>query len=358
MYRYNRKAVVNFKSERLFRKMKNIRIAFTKPYEVELIETEVNENIGDNEVLIKIGVSTISSGTERANLVGDPYVSIDTNAAVPFPRYCGYSLAGTVEKVGKAVTSVKVGDRVAVSSGTHNRYLVMDEYHVHKIEFDDISLNEAAMVYIATFPMLALRKCQLEIGESAIVMGYGILGMIAAKLLKAAGAYPIIVADLQEEKRKKALELGADYAFDSSSPDFAEQVKAVTNGGVRVAIEVTGNGKALDSVLDCCARGARVALLGCTRSSDFTIDYYHKVHGPGIELYGAHTSARPLTESRKGGWSNHDDMMAIMRLIHGKRIDFKLMIEEIHSPKEAKEIYKRLVNDKSFPIVQFDWEEM
>lgn len=338
--------------------MENTRIVFTKPYEVELVKSEINENIGDNEVLVKIEVSTISSGTERANLVGDKNVSISTTAEVPFPRYCGYSLAGVVQKTGKSVTSVKVGDRVAVSCGTHNKYIVTNEYYVHKIEFDDVSYNEAAMAYIATFPMLALRKCELEIGEPAIVMGYGILGMIAAKLLKAAGAYPVIVADLQEEKRKKAIEMGADYAFDSSKEDFAEKVKAVTNGGVKVAIEVTGFGKALDSVLDCCARGARVALLGCTRSSDFTIDYYHKVHGPGIKLFGAHTSARPLNDSHKGEWSTNDDMMAIMRLIHGKRLDFKSMIEEVHSPREAKEVYNRLVNDKSFPIVQFCWEDI
>lgn len=338
--------------------MKNTRIVFTKPYEVELLESELNENIGKDEVLVKIAVSTISSGTERANLTGDKNVSINTTAEIPFPRYCGYSLAGVVEKVGENVKSVAVGDRVAVSCGTHNKYIVTSEYNVHKIEFDDVSFNEAAMTYISTFPMLALRKCELEIGEPAIVMGYGILGMIAVKLLKAAGAYPVIVADLQEEKRNAALEMGADYAFDSSKADFAEKVKSVTNGGVKVAIEVTGFGKALDSVLDCCARGARVALLGCTRSSDFTIDYYHKVHGPGIKLFGAHTSARPYNESHKGEWSTHDDMMAVMRLIHGGRIDFKSMIAEVHSPKEAKAVYERLVNDKSFPIVQFDWEEI
>lgn len=338
--------------------MKNTRIVFTKPYEVELVEMEISDDIGANEVLVEIGVSTISSGTERANLIGDKNVSINTTAEVPFPRYCGYSLAGIVKKVGEAVSSVKQGDRVAVSCGTHNKYIVTSEYNVHKIEFDDVSLNEAAMAYIATFPMLAVRKCELEIGESAIVMGYGILGMIAVKLLRAAGVYPVIVADLQEEKRNLALQMGADFAFDSSKADFAENVKSVTNGGVKVAIEVTGFGKALDSVLDCCARGARVALLGCTRNSDFTIDYYHKVHGPGIKLFGAHTSARPFEESHKGEWSTHDDMMAVMRLIHGKRLDFKAMIAEIHSPKAAKMVYQRLITDKSFPIIQFDWEEI
>jgi hypothetical protein len=78
-----------------------------------------------------------------------------------------------------------------------------------------------------------------------------------------------------------------------------------------VAIEVTGNGGALDGVLDCMARFGRVALLGCTRSSDFTIDYYRKVHGPGITLIGAHTNARPQYESHHGWWTTADDIRAV-----------------------------------------------
>ena len=69
--------------------------------------------------------------------------------------------------------------------------------------------------------------------------------------------------------------------------------KEISNGGVKVGIEVTGVGAALDGILDCMARFGRVALLECTRSSDFTIDYYRKVHGLGITLVGAHTNARP-----------------------------------------------------------------
>ena len=127
------------------------------------------------------------------------------------------------------------------------------------------------MSFISTFPMAAIRKTRLEMGESAIVMGLGILGMIGVKLLRAAGAVPIIAADPNPKRREIALKNGADFAFDPLCEDFADKVKSVTGGGVNVAIEVTGVGAGFNEALDCMAKFGRVALLGCTRSSDFTV---------------------------------------------------------------------------------------
>jgi len=175
------------------------------------------------------------------------------------------------------------------------------------------------------------------------------------RLLRAAGAAPVIAADPVPEKRKRALEVGADYALDPFAPDFAETVKRLTGGGANVGVEVTGNGGALDGILDCMARFGRVALLGCTRQSDFTIDYYRKVHGPGITLVGAHTNARPQTESYPGYWTTLDDIGAVRKLYSVGRIGFSDMVEEYHSPEEAPGVYARLASEKSFPLVQFDW---
>ncbi len=335
--------------------MKNKQIVFTMPYKAELLDVET-ENIGADEVLVRTVRSTVSAGTERANLVGDKNVSI-SESDVPFPRTSGYSSSGIVEAVGESVRGIRVGDRVALSWSKHKKYNVIKEEFVHKIQFDDVDFDEAALAHIATFPMAAIRKCRLEMGESAMVVGLGVLGLIAVKLLKSAGAYPIIAVDIQDEKLTQALGYGADYAFNSKDADFAEKVKSVS-GGVNVAIEVTGSGKALDQTLDCMAKFGRVALLGCTRSSDFTIDYYKKVHGPGVSLIGAHTAARPSTESSSGLWTTHDDAMAVLKLIHGKRLDFKALIEAVYSPNEAETVYDRLGREKSFPVVQFDWDKI
>jgi threonine dehydrogenase-like Zn-dependent dehydrogenase len=214
------------------------------------------------------------------------------------------------------------------------------------------------MALISTFPLAAIRKTKLEIGESALVMGLGILGIFAVQELKAAGAYPIIAADPVKERREFALNMGADFAFDPTDEAFTKTVKRIS-GGVNVCIEVTGLGIGLVQALDCMKRMGRVALLGCTRDSNFEIDYYGKVHGPGISLIGAHTMARPKKDSAPGLWTDEDDLRTILNLIKGKRLNFKDMICEIHSPAEAPTVFNRLSTEKNFPIgVLFDWKRI
>ena len=215
------------------------------------------------------------------------------------------------------------------------------------------------MALISTFPLAAIRKTRLEIGESALVMGLGILGIFAVQELKAAGAYPIIAADPVKERREFAVGLGADFALDPLAPDFADEVKKLSSGGVNVCIEVTGLGAGLIGALECVKQMGRVALLGCTRSSKFEIDYYGKVHGRGISLIGAHTKARPKLESSAGLWTDEDDLKTVLNLIKSGRLNFKDMILEVCSPNDATEVYTRLANDKSFPIgVLFDWRNI
>lgn len=336
--------------------MKNQQIVFTAPGKAELLDRPIPE-VAPGKVLVRLSRSTISSGTERANIAGEPNVSREiTDGKAHFPRYTGYSSAGVVVAVGEGVTVAKPGDRVALSWSVHSHYTCVTEENVHPMP-EGVSFADAALVHIGVFPMAAIRKCALEVGESAIVMGVGVLGMIAIKLLRLAGAVPLIAADPDEKKRALALSLGADYALDPTAPGFAEEVKRLSHGGIRVAIEVTGVGAALNQVLDCMQPFGRVALLGCTRHSNFEVDYYHKVHGPGISLIGAHTLARPTKESSHGLWTTHDDCMALLRLIKGGRLSLADMVSETHKPEEAPGIYTRLLTEKTFPVVQFDWSD-
>ena len=102
------------------------------------------------------------------------------------------------------MTSLKPGDRVALSWSLHARHVVVPAANAYHIP-DGMSFEHAALAHIATFPMAAIRKCRLELGEGAIVMGQGILGQMAVLLLKAAGAAPVIAADPMAEKRERAL---------------------------------------------------------------------------------------------------------------------------------------------------------
>lgn len=338
--------------------MKTKQIVFTNPGIAELIDVEYHSP-KENEVCVSLEYSAISSGTEKANLIGlRNGTNISENQKADFPRTVGYSAAGIVTEIGEYVKDVKVGDRVIVFWGKHKKNITIDEKNVIKIP-DNVSSAEASMALIATFPLAAIRKAKLEIGESAMVMGLGLLGIFAVQELKASGAYPIIAVDPIEERRDFALKMGADFVLDPTDENFAKKVHTLSNGGVNVCIEVTGLGIGLIQALDCMKRFGRVALLGCTRSSKFEIDYYGKVHGPGISLIGAHTMARPKAESSAGLWTDKDDLQTILNLIQGKRLNFKNMICEIHSPTKAQQIYNRLINEKNFPIgVLFDWRNV
>lgn len=337
--------------------MKVKQIVFTAVNQAELLDAECREP-DPHEVLVKMAFTTISQGTERANITGD----LDVHAFMPrpsgtpiFPRYGGYSNAGTVYAVGSEVTSFQVGDRVAGWWGSHKSICEFPDTNLIKLD-DAIALNAASVAHIACFPMGAIRKTRFEVGESAIVMGQGILGLLAIKELRAAGAMPIIAVAPVQTRREFALKHGADYALDCNDPDFTKKAKSLTGEGVKVAIEVTGFGRALDQVLDVVAPKGCVALLGCTRDKNFTIDYYRKIHAPGITLVGAHTAARPACDSYAGWWTDADEMAGILNLQKGGRLDLQSIITEVHAPQEAPEVYRRMLQEKEFPIgVQFDW---
>ena len=331
-------------------------IIFSSVNTTELVDVPVQEP-KDNEVLVKTAFSTISCGTERANLTGS--TNTGPGGGAPwYPVKLGYSTSGIVQKVGKSVASVAPGDRVAMFWTFHAEYNTPIEDRVVKITDERVSLRSAALMHIAAFPLAALRKTRLEIGESMLVMGLGILGQLAVTLAHAAGAAPVIAADPNPTRRAEALAGGADYAFDPTEPGFAEKVKELT-GGINAAIEVTGVGAGLNETLDCMAPFGRVALLGCTRDPNFTVDYYQKVHKPGITLIGAHTMARPEHDSHPGYFTVRDDIKALMKLVGEGRIDLEGKIHETHSPLEAVAVYDRLIHDKNFPtVVQFDWSQM
>ena len=242
--------------------------------------------------------------------------------------------------------------------GQHQEYNVYPRENVIPILYDDIDLKDAAFAFISAFSLAAIRKTGLEIGESCLVVGLGLLGQLAVQYARIGGAQPVIAVDFSEQRRNLALTLGADFAFDPADPALAEKVKAVTEGrGANCVSEVTGNPDALNTALLCTARFGRVALLGCTRVPT-TVNFYNDVHWPGITLIGAHTRARPEHESSHGWWTTQDDCLAALRLLHAGKLNLAGVIHEVHPPEDCAQVYARLSAGKDFPIgVVWDWTE-
>lgn len=334
--------------------MKTKQIVFTEVHKAELLYADLRD-LNENEVLIEMEYTVLSGGTERANIMG-----MANAGGNNFPKYLGYCGIGHVIKIGSEVKSVHVGERVLVYHGIHSKYNIRPENDVTSVENEDVSSLDAAFVIIASMGLGGVRKLEIELGESAMVMGLGLLGIFAVQFCALSGAYPVIAADLNPARRELALKLGADYAFDPSSPDFVEQVKRVTGGkGVRATVEVTGVSAAMHQALECASYMGRISLLGCTRVSDCGVDYYQQVHRPGVKLIGAHNFIRPKVESYPHHWTHHDDCRAILDLIAAGRVKVAPIVSRVVSPENAPEIYDQLCDDPNFPMgTVFDWRNV
>ena len=333
--------------------MTSKKISFTAIHKAELVEAELRE-LKENEVLTKMEYTVVSGGTERACIMGM------NNTSQKFPMSLGYCGVGHVTQVGSGVTSVAVGDRVLVYHGIHAKYNIRPEADITKVTNENISSLDAAFVIIASMGLGGVRKLEIELGESAMVMGLGLLGIFAVQFCRLSGAYPVIAADLNPARRELALRLGADYAFDPSEPDFVEQVKATAKGkGVRATVEVTGVSAAMKQALECASWMGRISLLGCTRVSDCSVDYYQQVHRPGVKLIGAHNFVRPKVESYPHHWTHHDDCKAILDMIAAGRVQVAPIVSRVVSPEDCTEIYNQLCDDPAFPMgTVFDWREI
>ncbi len=333
--------------------MKRRAIVFTAPRTAERITEEIPSSVSGTQVLVRTEYTVVSGGTERAVLMQMP------NAPSGFPCRLGYCGIGRVLAVGESVTGFSVGDRVLVYHGTHADHNIVDASQLTLVEDESIDSLEAAFTVIGTMGLGGVRKLEIELGESAMVMGLGLLGMFAVQFLARSGANPVIAADPNPERRALALRLGADYALDPTAEGFREEVLRLTGGkGVNACVEVTGISRAMSQALECASYMGRISLLGCTRVSDCAVDYYQQVHKPGVRLIGAHNYVRPKVESYPHHWTHHDDCRAILGLLSAKKLEILPMVGRVVAPEDAPEVFRELCENKEFPMgTVFDWRD-
>ena len=320
--------------------------AVLQPFEVPQPKT--------GEVLIENDYTVVSAGTERANLMNLP------NTSLQFPYYPGYSGVGRVIAIGDGVANARVGDRVLSVSSGHRSHAVQQAAGLNWGQDDRVDSLDAAFVVIAAMGLQGVRKLRLELGESAMVIGLGILGVFATQAAKIDGAIPVIVSDPDPRRREVALALGADHAFSPAEENLPEKIRALTYGrGVNGVVEVTGAAVALQQALTYVAREGRISLLGCTRIPDANIDFYRYVHLTGVTLIGAHTFVRPSVDSRPGYWTAHDDHRLLLALLAAGRLQVRPIISEVVSPECAPAIYTRLAETPHPPLgIVFDWQRL
>ncbi|WP_282941656.1 2,3-butanediol dehydrogenase [Paenibacillus sp. RC67] len=180
----------------------------------------------------------------------------------------GHEFSGTVVEVAPDVHTIKIGDRVAVEplmpcgkcdnckrgfvnlcisrqgygytkSGGFAEYTVAKEENVFLLP-DHMSLELGALVEPTAVAVHAVRQSQLNLGDSAAIFGAGPIGLLLLQAVKAAGASRIYVVEVSEERRQKAMELGATTTINPMETDAVQLILDETNGGVDVAYDAAG----------------------------------------------------------------------------------------------------------------------
>ena len=316
--------------------MKAQRVVWPSRAKVE-VETFTLPSVGDDEVLVATECTLISPGTERAFLLGLP------NAQGRYPTRPGYSNIGTVVEVGKAVTDCEIGDRVASTQG-HTSHFVTSPNRLLKITSTDMPAEEAVFFNLGAIALQGVRKARIELGEATLVLGQGLIGLLAMQLSKLSGALPIIAADLTDSRLEISKSMGADYTFNPEDADFSEQLgDASESDGPAVVIEATGHPDAISTALDVAGHGARVVFLASTRGETPSVNFYRDVHKKGLILYGAHNSIRPRQETSPNFWTLEDDSFLLLSLIAQKRFDVVPLISHRVPGEDAPKAYQLLM---------------
>jgi L-iditol 2-dehydrogenase len=297
--------------------------------EVEIQERDVPDP-GPGEVQVGVHASLVSPGTERAWITHMP------NTPGKFPFEPGYCAAGVVIGAGTGVTGLAAGDRVASFLLGHRRAGNVDARWVLKIP-DDMPFDHAAFTPLGQIALQGVRRPRVELGESVLVVGLGIIGQLAAQCARLSGGFPVTGAERVEARRQAALTCGIDGVIDAARPDWTSEA-----GEHPVVIESTGSPEGVACALRTVARHGRVSLLGSTRG-ECVIDVYRDVHGKGAVLLGAHAGAVPEHESRPGAWTWRADADCFLRLMAAGRINLDPLITEKIKWTEAPRYYRTMI---------------
>lgn len=276
------------------------------------------------------------------------------------PVIMGHEAAGVIEKVGADVTAYQAGDRVTFDSmiscgqcffcrkgepnlcddrkvlgvscdeyrrhGAFAEYVAVPQHIVYRIP-DQLSFDHAAMVEPVSVAVHAVNLTPLQIGDTCLVVGAGMIGLLTLQALRAAGAGRTIIADLADDRLELAKKLGADEALNPKNVDVPEAIRAMTDGkGADVAIEAVGATPTVKASVDSVRKGGVVTLIGNIAA---TVDFpLQAVVTREISVLGSCASA--------------NDYPACLEMMARGAIQVEPMISETATLDRGAEMFDRL----------------
>ncbi|MDO3677806.1 NAD(P)-dependent alcohol dehydrogenase [Paenibacillus ehimensis] len=231
------------------------------------------------------------------------------------PIILGHEVAGTVVKVGSAVTNVAVGDRVAVEPGVtcgrcdyckSGRYNLCPDvvfmatppvdgawadYVAVRSDFlfklpEAMSFEEGALLEPLSVGIHAMTRGRVKPSDRVLVTGLGPIGLLALEAAKLFGVTEIYGSDVMDSRRALAMEMGAAGVLNPAGAPVKEQLDRLTGGeGVDVIIETSGSARAIADTIGLTKRGGRIVLVGLPTSDAIPLDIPALVDAE-LDVYG------------------------------------------------------------------------
>ncbi|MFJ1459115.1 zinc-binding dehydrogenase [Nocardia sp. N2S4-5] len=315
---------------------------------LELAEVPVPEP-GPDHVLIKVEAAGVC--LSDVHLIDGTLTPLFLNGDTVT---LGHEVAGTVHTLGPGVTGPKVGDRVLLQAGEQRNGAVYTrgvdydggwaEYALARTDTlvpipDDLPFEQACFIPDAVSTPWAAITTTAEVrpAEPVGVWGVGGLGAHAIQLLRLVGAAPIIAVDPLPAARQRALEFGADLAFDPAEPDLRTKIYAATHGtGLAAAFDFAGVAAVREQAVVCLGPGGRLVLVGLT-DKPITV-----TGGTAFSFFGQQL------RGHYGSSPEHVDQLVRLQSLH--RIDFARSVSAVVPLADAEKAVHALEAKQGNPI--------
>jgi predicted dehydrogenase/threonine dehydrogenase-like Zn-dependent dehydrogenase len=325
-------------------------------------------SVGTEKLMIDMGrKSLLGKARARPDLVRQAWVKAKKEGFLSVykeamnrldePIPLGYSAAGVVLGVGDGVQGFKPGDRVAAAGAgfaSHAEVLWVPENLCVPIP-EGVDFESAAFVMLGGIALHGVREANLTLGERAVVIGLGLLGLISVQLLKAQGCR-VIGVDLDWQKGELAKELGADVALVPGRDNVEEAVANFTGGMGADAVIITAASEDNRPMLlaeSLARKKARLVLVGVAELSltrkafwDKELTFsVSKAAGPGSidPLYETKGCDYPLAYVR---WTEGRNLAAFIDLVAQGRVRVDRLITHRYSIHQALQAYDLILKNR------------
>lgn len=278
----------------------NSTVVFTAPGRIE-VEHRPLPAPGPGQVLIASRVSLVSPGTEMSVLDGAPAAGEVWRQLRRFPYVAGYSNVGEVVEVGDGVDPGWLGRRVD-SHSPHAAYVTCAVAELRPVPAG-VADEEAALATLAEVAMNGVRRSQLTWGESAAVVGLGLLGQLTARVARLAGARPVFGVDLSARRLRHLPASGGFVPLLGEAAELAEAVRGPhREQGVDVVFETSGNPRAIPGEAMLLRPQGRLVLVS-SPSGPTAYDFHDLCNRTSLSLIGAHYFSHPSQASFDNPWT-------------------------------------------------------